>query len=306
MRVLVLLGVLCGAGLPVAVAFWLTDVAIGRGPVATVGLLAVSAAVNSLWPLGGGNIAVGTFCLRFAGWEWTVDGDRHPWRARLSAVVMAALVSGSFVLWAPLLARAWRMVPTRPGLDELMALAGVAGLVLAAWLTHKPELPLWKMVAEVEQAEANAKAVAPPRLRGWVRALQRLARPDGGVGHVGGIGVLTPGLHEVLAAERLLRSAAAAGIPEAAPLHARCLDYVAAQALPGGGFPAYPGGGGRVWLTVEAVGALGARVSPAERSAHRAFIESCRLPSGRFGRSPGGPPSSEDTQLAERFLAQGG
>lgn len=86
-------------------------------------------------------------------------------------------------------------------------------------------------------------------------------------------------------------------------LHAPCLDYLAAQALPGGGFPAYPGGTGRAALTARAVDALGARLSSADRAAHLAFVASCRHPSGAFGRSPGAPPSAEDTQWAERLLA---
>ena len=142
---------LLGAVLPLAGAVWLGGLLVGRGPVAGVGLLAFSAALNALRPLGGGNGAAGTLRLRLGRREWTVDADRESWRGRLGAVGMAALVTGGFVAAVPLLALVWRLLPARPGVDELVALAGVGVLVLAGWRTHRPELPLGGWVARLEE-----------------------------------------------------------------------------------------------------------------------------------------------------------
>lgn len=304
MRFIMTLAVILGALFPPAAMLWLSAALLGRGPVAGIGLMTWSAAINCLWPLGGGNGAAGTLRIRLARWEWTVDEERERWLARLGAVVLAVLVTGGFVVWTPLLALAWGRVPFSPNLDEKMAWGGVAALLLVGWRTYRPEVPLWRMVDELEQAEAQAHPIAPDRWSPWLAGIARISRADGSVGNLGGIGALTPGLHEVLAAERVLRSAATLGLPEAKRLHASCLDYLAAQALPGGGFPAYPGGTGRAALTARAVDALGARLSSAERAAHLAFLASCRHPSGTFGRSPGAPPSVEDTRWAERLLAR--
>lgn len=304
MRSLFTLAVVLGAVLPVAGALWLASVLLGRGPVSGVGVLAFSAALNALWPLGGGNGAAGTLRIRLGWREWTVDADRDPWRGRLGAVALAAVTTGGFVVGVPLVALLWRLAPSKSGVDEALALAGVAALILVGGWTWKPELRLSRMVAELERTESEAKAFDVARLSQWVSALARVARPDGSVGHVGGIGALTPGLHEVLDAERLLRSAAVHGVPDAARLHEGCLRYLATQSIPGGGFAAYPGGGGRLALTVRAVEALGSRLPAAERAAHRAFVESCRHPSGMFGRSPGAPPSLDLTRQAERSLSE--
>lgn len=303
MRFLVTLAVVLGAVLPAAAMLWLSAVLLGRGPVAGIGLMAYSAAINSLWPLGGGNGAAGTLRIRLARWEWTVDADRELWLSRLGAVVLAVLVTGGFVVWTPLLALAWLPVPFSPGLDEKMAWLGVVALLLAGWRTYRPEVPLWRMVAELEQAESQSRPLEPHRWTRWFQDLARISHADGSIGNVGGIGALTPGLHEVLNAERLLRATAALGLPEAPRLHAHCLEYLAAQALPGGGFPVYPGGMGRAALTARAVEALGSRLAPEERSAQLAFVASCRHASGAFGRSPGAPPSTEDTRWAERLLS---
>lgn len=278
MRFLFTVAVVLAALIPPAAMLWLTIVPLDLGPIAGIGLMAYSSAINSLWPLGGGNGALGTLRLRFARWEWTLDSEREPWLLRLGAVSLAILVFGGFVLWTPLLALAWQRVTLGPSMDEWMAIAGVVVLLLVGWRTHRPEVPLWRMVAELEQAEAQSRPIEPLRWSQWMEDLARISHADGSIGNVGGIGTLMPGLHEVLDAERILRSAAALGLPEAPRLHARCLDHLAARALPGGGFPVYPGGLARAALTTRAVEALGARLSPAERAAHLASVRAPTAP----------------------------
>jgi hypothetical protein len=220
----------------------------------------VAALLNTPAPLGGGMGAQGVYRVRLARWEWTFDLERGLGEGTLGVFLLSAFTAGGFFLGAPLVAAALQWAgPLRLGLDELLALAAVAGLlVLALWL-HRPELPLGRLRSQLERSGTQEEFTRA------VQALARLAHEDGAFGHTGGIGARTVGLHEHLEAEALLRLAAERGTPGAAELHARCLTHLQSRAEPGGGFSPYPGGLARVEYTTRALQALRGRLDEEAR-----------------------------------------
>jgi hypothetical protein len=138
-----------------------------------------------------------------------------------------------------------------------------------------------------------------------VAAIARLQREDLAFGHVGGIGALTAGLHETLDAERVLREARELGIEGAESLHRASLEGIARRALPAGGFPAYPGGDGRLELTARAVEALGGAIPADARARHRDFLHACSRGGGAFGRSPRGPLDPNGLRWAAQIEKSG-
>ena len=243
-------------------------------------------------------VVQGTYRTRLLAWKWTWDVDARPRLRSIAPACMAATVTVPFTWWAPLLALGLsRLRPLPTGVEEVLALGAVAVLLGATALGPRRELPLWRWRQELEAGIHPLGQLADE-----LAQLAPLVQPSGAVGHVGGIGADTVGLHEVLDAEALLRAAATAGVPRASELRSRVLGYLASQALPGGGFPVYPGGGGRLSLTVRALSALGGASTAAERARHDAFIRACEVPGGGFARSPGQPATAEETRLAERHL----
>lgn len=298
-RSLLTLLVLMGAFGPLFLAVAVASL-IAPGPVAVVAALSFSVALNALRPLGGGMVIQGTYRTRFQRREWTDDTDRDPSLGARPPVLMALVTSGPFFLATPLVSLAIRAVSPLPiGVIELVALVGVMVLAAAAVFGQKRELPIWRWRQELEAGTHDTS-----RLAAEVEALAAIALPSGAIGHVGGIGAGTIGLHELLDAERVLRAAEDAAIAGAAGLRRGALAFLAKQALPEGGFPVYPGAAGRLSLTVRAVEALGPALSAEEIERHAAFVRRCAILPGGFGRSPGQPLDEEESARARPFLAR--
>ena len=272
-------GAMLGAlGLPAAVV--IAELFRVRDPVALVGLLTAAAALNSIWPIGGGMLALGTYRSRAFTFEWTHDVDRSGGEAFAAGLVLGAVTALGFFAWLPVLGELWvhSAIPLSATALTWIALAALIGI---SGTRHRGEHPLYIWRQRIEAGES----VGREELHGWVAAIAKVAHPHGGIGHTGGIGALTVGLHEHLDAERVLRYGVEHGATEAVEVHRRCLDYLASRALPEGGFPAYPGGDGRLEYTARASAALAGRLSPAQLAGHRAFAERCRRGEA-FARSP--------------------
>jgi hypothetical protein len=249
------LAVLLGIATPLILAVEVAGSA--GGPIATMGVLSLSAAVNAVRPIGGGMVVEGTDRVRFAAWERTFDTQRTTWEKFFGPFLLAAATLGGFFVYVPPIAALWRAAqPIRPPFEEVLAVAGLIAVVVVGFLRNPRELPLYRWRAELDAGGGPKPEIWRERLR----RIASIARPTGSIGHVGGIGARTVGLHEVLDAERILRGCLAMGIREAAPLHEGCLRYLASQAIPTGGFPVYPGGLPRRTITERAVEALGNRL----------------------------------------------
>jgi hypothetical protein len=297
-----ILATVAGLTAPFALAVAVVAAA-GLDPVAAVGAACASAAAGSLRPLGGGMVVQGVWRVRLFSREWTFDADRSAGEAMAAAFLLPFVTVGGFFAALPLFAFGWTALPAAlAARQELLSLATVAALVGASLLRHRPEAPLAAWREGLEAALAAGTPPEPTLVGRYVGALAALARPDGGIGHVGGIGAATPGLHEHLDAEAILRVAAQLGDETAARLHARALDYLQAQQLPSGGFSYYPGGAPRLEPTARAALALGSRLSAAELEAHRAFVRSCRIDEVRFGRSPGKAGGEEEQRWANALV----
>jgi hypothetical protein len=265
-------------------------------PVALVGLLAWSGALSSIWPLGGGMLALGTYRSRVIRWEWTHDVDRSAGEAFLAGLTLGGVTAVGFLVYLPLLGEIWLSFGTSLSTTAL-AWGAIAAMIVVTALRYRRESPLYLWSERIESGES----VPREELERWFRAIAALMRPDGAVGHLGGIGAFTVGLHEHLDAERILRAASEAGIAGAAAVHGRALDFLAARARSDGGFPAYPGGEGRLELTARAARALGDRLTAEQREAHRAFARRCAK-GDAFGRSPFAPADADEAQWVRQLL----
>jgi hypothetical protein len=243
---------LLGALLPVVLAC-AASLAFVHDPLWVIALMPLAAALNSVRPMGGGMAVAQSYRIRLFGAGWTVDGRRGPAAASAGPFLLAAATVGGFFLALPLLAFAARelALPARSS-PRAVALAGALVALVVAGLAHRKEAPLptWRLLL-------LAGGVPDRALAAWVLRLGRLARPDGSIGHVGGLGSDVVGLHEQLDAELVLREAERRGIPGAARLRAQALDALARRELPEGGFPVYPGGLSREDLSRRAREALG-------------------------------------------------
>ncbi|HUB08384.1 MAG TPA: hypothetical protein VMB50_15360 [Myxococcales bacterium] len=245
-------GGLLGALLAVALGGG-AAVAILRDPLWTIALLPLAAALNAVHPMGGGMAVSGCYRIRVFSRGWTIDGHRGPWAAFLGPCLLAAAAIGGFLAPLPALALAARFVHLGARASpRAVALAGGTAALFVGALTHRRELPFptWHLLL-------LAGGVPDEAVGRWLRRLTPLVRPDGSIGHVGGLGADTVGLHEQLDAERVLREAERRGLAGAASLRARALQALALRELPGGGFPLYPGGLPREDLGARAREALG-------------------------------------------------
>jgi hypothetical protein len=269
-------------------------------------MLAVTLAclLNMPSPLGGGMGMQGVLRVRWMRWECTFDADRGGFEALAGVFLLSSVTAGGFFLAAPVLGAALRWAgPFRTGVDELLTLGVTALLVGAGVVLHRPELSLRALRSRLEQEGGAPRA---EELAQVMKGLSALARPDGGIGHLGGIGARTVGLHEHLDAEALLRRASERDLPGAAELHARCLDFLLSRAEPEGGFSAYPSGMARVEYTARALEALSGRLDASTVRRHCTAILACRREDGRFGRSATAPGSEEATMWARRALGAPG
>lgn len=290
------------AGLAVPALLVLVAWALAGSPVRSMLAIVVSTLLNTPAPLGGGMGAQGVTRVRWGRWERTFDMDRSLLEGVAGAFLLSAVTAGGFVLGAPLIAALLRWVgPLRPGLDELLALAATGVLVVLSVVLHRAELPLRQLR---ERFQKEGERLPPEELARVVRQLSRIAREDGAVGHLGGIGARTVGLHEHLDAELLLRIAAQRGTPGAVELHERCLSHLLSRAEPGGGFSAYPSGLARVEYTARALEALAGRMDEGAAARHRAVLLACRREDGSFGRSLSGPATEESTTWGHRGLSE--
>jgi hypothetical protein len=229
------LAAVLGLAVPIALAATLLRAA-GAGPIGSIGLVAASAALNSIWPLGGGMVVDGAYRTRFAHWEWTHDAQRSRRERFLGPFGLSAITLGGFLLPLPLLVLGfWIAGPFGEVAVERGAVGALAALVIAGFARYRPEVALGK-------------------LKGDPKALSRLARvahADGSIGNVGGIGARTVGLHEHLDAIEVLQAAVAANAPGAKEQLAKALAYLRAR-REGDGFPAYPGARPRADITERA------------------------------------------------------
>lgn len=256
-------------GLFVATAIYVGD------PLAGVGLGTLSLALASLWPPGGGMAWQGTYRSRVFRAEWTQDVDRSPAQAFFASLLLAGVTTLGFAVPLPFLLLGWKYGP-HVSISALMWVAVILAVVISR-LRYKPELPLRKWLESPGDFAARALMV------------ESLAQPDGGIGHVGGIGAFTVGLHDHLNGLEVLLACAAAGAKVKAALLERARVYLQSQALPEDGFCLYPGAHGRLEATVRALKLVGNRLDAASIARHRAFIASCREGSGKWLRSPYGP-----------------
>lgn len=272
------------------------------GAVRTMLAVTVAALLNLPAPLGGGMGMQGVLRVRWLRWEWTFDADRSVLEALAGPFLLSAVTTGGFFLAAPLVGVILRWSgPFRTGVDEVLTLGAVMLLTGAGAVLHRPELSLRSLRSQFEQ---QAGALPPEELVLMMKRLSALARPGGGLGHVGGIGARTVGLHEHLDAEALLRLASERDLPGASELHSRCLDFLQSREEPAGGFSPYPGGMARVEYTARALEALSGRLDESELLRHREAIRACRREDGRFGRSMTAPSSEEATRWARRALGE--
>jgi hypothetical protein len=288
------------AGLLVPLLCSLAAWALAGSVVRAMLAITVAALLNLPAPLGGGMGMQGAFRVRWMRWEWTFDSDRSLSEAAGGAFLLSAVTTGGFFIAAPVLGVLLRWAgPFRTGLDEVLTLGAVVLVVGVAAVLHRPELSLRSLRSRLEKEGAQAR---PEELAQIMKRLAGMTRPEGGIGHVGGIGARTVGLHEHLDAEALLRLAAERDTPGAAALHARCLDYLLSRADPEGGFSAYPSGLARVEYTARALEALGGHLEEPAVLRHRAALQACCRDDGRFGRSATAPASDDATAWARRAL----
>lgn len=289
---------LAGLILP-ALCTWMTWELVGSA-VRVMLAVTIAALLNLPAPLGGGMSMQGVLRVRWMKWEKTFDADRNLPEALAGAFLLTVVTVGGFFVAAPVVGAVLRWVgPLRTGVDEVLTLGATVLLAAVGFMVHRPEVPLRTLRTRIEQ-EGSA-----PRAEDWARVMKTLtalARPDGGIGHLGGIGARTVGLHEHLEAEALLRRAAGQGIAGAAELHARSLEFLASRAEPGGGFSAYPSGMARMEYTTRALEALRGRLDGATEQRHRDALRACRREDGRFGRSATAPASEEATRWAGRAM----
>ncbi len=268
-KIAIVLAVL--AGLLVPALCTLVAWALTGSAVRTMLAVTVAALLNTPAPLGGGMGAQGVLRVRLVWWEWTFDVDRSLAEALGGNFLLSAVTAGGFFLGAPVVGGILRWVgPLRTGVDEVLALGAVALLVGMGAVLHRSEIPLYTLRARLSEGMGREE------LERVVKRLSGMMGADGGIGHVGGIGARTVGLHEHLDAEALLRAAVEQGVAGAAELHGRCLDHLASRAEPGGGFSTYPSGLPRVEYTARALDALQGRLDEASMLRHRATIEACR------------------------------
>jgi hypothetical protein len=292
------------SGLLVPALFVLATWELTGSAVRVMLAVTVAALLNLPAPLGGGMGMQGVLRMRWMRWEWTLDADRSVFEALVSPFVLSAVAVGGFFLAAPVVGVILRWIgPFRTGVDEVLTLGAVVLLTGAGAVLHRPELSLRSLRSRFEE---QAGTLPPEELALMMRRLSGLARPDGGFGHVGGLGARTAGLHEHLDAEALLRLASERGLPGAAELHSRCLDHLLLRAEPAGGFSPYPGGMPRVEYTARALEALRERLDESALLRHRKALLACRREDGRFGRSMTAPSSDEATQWARRALGESG
>jgi hypothetical protein len=292
-------GAMLGAlGLPAALL--VAELLRLRDPVALVGLATLSAALNSAWPLGGGMLAQGTYRSRFVTQEWTHDVDRSASEGFAAGLLMGTVTALSFFAYLPILAELWLRLAL-PLSATVMTWLALALMVAITAVRHRAEQPLYDWRRRIEAGEA----IGQEELANWVRAIATLAKPSGAIGHTGGIGARTVGLHEHLDAERVLRYASSHQVAGSTEVHARALDYLASCALPAGGFPAYPGGEGRLEYTARAEEALRSRLSAEQAALHRAFAERCRRGED-FARSPPGAADPEQARWGRALLSPPG
>ncbi|MFL5349191.1 MAG: hypothetical protein ACJ8AT_30695 [Hyalangium sp.] len=288
------------AGLIVPVLCSLAAWVLAGSAVRVMFAITVAALLNMPSPLGGGMVIQGVLRVRWMKWEWTFDADRSLFEGVAGYFLLSAVTTGGFFVAAPVVGAILRGVgPLRTGLDEVLALGAVALLVVVAAVLHRSEIPLRSLRSQLERQGAQ---IRPEELASAMRRLSWLARPEGGIGHVGGIGARTVGLHEHLEAEALLRFASKRGASGAAELHARCLDYLLSRAEPGGGFSVYPSGLARAQYTAQALEALKERLDESSLHRHRAALLACQREDGRFGRSAMAPASEEATTWARGIL----
>jgi hypothetical protein len=290
------------AGLIVPAGCALAAWAVTGSPVRTMLAVTLAALLNTPSPLGGGMGAQGVLRVRWMRWERTFDADRSLFEAVAGTFLMSAVTAGGFFLAAPVLGLLLRWLgPLRTGVDELLSLGATVLLLAVGVGLHRSELSLRHIR---EQLERESEHLKPEALVRVVQQLSGLIRSDGGIGHVGGIGARTVGLHEHLEAEALLRRATERGTPGAAELHARCLEHLQSRAEPQGGFSAYPSGLPRVEYTARSLEALRGHLDEASLLRHRATLLVCRKEDGRFGRSVAAPASDDATTWAQRALGE--
>ncbi|MGC4117240.1 MAG: hypothetical protein QM765_22310 [Myxococcales bacterium] len=239
--------ILLGLGLPIAVAWGSLGPLAGADAVGIAAMLAASAALNSFWPLGGGMSAEDAYATRFLTRDYVFDARRSARERFLGPFTMTLSAFGCFFLALPPLGLGWRLAQPSGLERELSAVAALLALVVVGLVRHKRELPLWKWREELE-------AGREPDASGWkkrVEAIARIARPDGSLGHVGGIGAATVGLHEHLDALEILERAAKAGVAGAGELLEKGKQHLESRRV-AGGFPVYPGSAPRAELTERA------------------------------------------------------
>ncbi len=250
-----LLGALLGVAFAAAVPAG-TLLALRADPVSVVALLAGSAALNALWPLGGGMVVDGAFRTRWWRWEWTFDAHRTRREALLGPGTLAAATLGGFVVLVPPLALGWWLTAPSGLSGELSAVGTLVALVLVGWLRHRPELPYAQWLHEAGEGLVPAMDWAAR-----VRSMEERTGADGALGSVGGIGAGTVGLHEHLDALELLERLEEAGVPGAADLRSRGLGFLQTR-REAAGFPVYPGAAPRERVTARAEAALARASAP--------------------------------------------
>jgi hypothetical protein len=241
---------LLGSLAPIALCLGLCRLG-GVGVIATVGLFAASAAINSLWPAGGGMGVDDTWRVRFFKKEWTFDSQRSARERLLGPLTIGAATVGGFVLALPvMLAILVALAPLSALAEERFAIAALLSMLGVAMARHRPEVPLERWRNEIESGSVDASLWA-----GRVRRLARLVTREGAVGNVGGIGACTVGLHEHLDALAILERAAKANVEGAGELLERALAHLESR-REAGGFPIYPGALPRKAFTERAKNAL--------------------------------------------------
>jgi hypothetical protein len=240
-----------GSLAPVALCIALCR-ACGVGAIAAVGLFAAAAALNSVWPVGGGMGVDDTWRVRLFWKEWTFDSQRSRRERILGPLTIGLATVGGFVLALPvLLAIAVASAPWPAVTEERFAIGALLSMLGVAMARHRPEVPL-----EAWRKECESGAVDASLWAARVRRLARAATREGAIGNVGGIGAYTVGLHEHLDALAILERAAQAGVEGARELHERALAHLESR-REGEGFPIYPGGLPRADFTQRAKAAGG-------------------------------------------------
>ncbi len=228
--------ILLGLALPLAAAWASLRPLAGADAIGVVALLAASAAWNSCWPVGGGMAVDGAYATRFGPRDYVFDARRSARERFLGPFTMTLSSFGCFFLALPVLGLAWRLAQPSGLARELGAVGALLALVVVGLVRHKAEVPLWKWREELEAGRL-------PDAAGWgkrLEAIARITRSDGAMGHVGGVGAATVGLHEHLDALEILAGAADNGVPGASELLERGLKHLESRRV-AGGFAVYPG-----------------------------------------------------------------